>query len=504
MKKMNKKGFFFAEGLLIVLAIVALVGIGFYVKNKINKRASLAEVNCRTGERQVRLGAGPNGIKCIVVPNEQALPSVGISTVPTTELANLSTSVTANEVSSGKTPGIFCAGDGVGGNRVQAVYVHVNSPNAADVPNRASTISPIIKASAANVERIYEQSALKTGGNRHVRWVTNANCVLDIKKLSLPNLSPDTLYSAGLNQPNRKYLIYADTDYPTAPFGGLTYFSANNTVSYSNVYKSSTGIPNSIDNVDSKTAAHELMHALSSGAAGSILVDSGAPHANATAGTSTDGHCTDSYEAMCYGSGQQIICSDWLRNSTLFDCNNDDYFSTAPRAGSWLALHPASNGANSTFLSATGGPVTQKNDSWLDAISIPYTTANSTLSGNTSNATAELGEQNIAGITSRRSIWYTWKPTRSGYVTIKTYTNTSTSSVDTLLAVLKPGSTDVFSPAVGGFPLIRGLQKIYENDNYSGTSSRVRFMANAGTEYRIAIDGKNGAQGSVVLSVVPE
>jgi hypothetical protein len=88
--------------------------------------------------------------------------------------------------------------------------------------------------------------------------------------------------------------------------------------------------------------AHELVHTLGA-------VQGGAPNATAS------GHCTDDYDRMCYpdavGVTTRVACASTSHENRL-DCNHDDYFSTAPVAGSWLASHW--NTANSAFLSATG------------------------------------------------------------------------------------------------------------------------------------------------------
>jgi hypothetical protein len=71
-----------------------------------------------------------------------------------------------------------------------------------------------------------------------------------------------------------------------------------------------------------------------------------APH------TSGGYHCTDEYDRMCYSDTpnfpvMQILCPDVAHDLRL-DCNHDDYFNTAPAAGSYLATHW--NAANSDWL----------------------------------------------------------------------------------------------------------------------------------------------------------
>ena len=63
-------------------------------------------------------------------------------------------------------------------------------------------------------------------------------------------------------------------------------------------------------------------------------------------------HCNDEYDIECYNDGGgtstlQYLCTD-SSHEQRFDCNHDDYYSTNPPVGSYLATHW--NTANSKFL----------------------------------------------------------------------------------------------------------------------------------------------------------
>jgi hypothetical protein len=86
-----------------------------------------------------------------------------------------------------------------------------------------------------------------------------------------------------------------------------------------------------------------------------------APHASATGG------CTDGFDPLCYddlaiGSPLTFTCGPTGR--FLLDCGGDDYFSTAPTTGSWLAAHW--NVADSVFLAGTAPP----REDPVDAVSL--------------------------------------------------------------------------------------------------------------------------------------
>jgi hypothetical protein len=107
------------------------------------------------------------------------------------------------------------------------------------------------------------------------------------------------------------------------------------------------------------------------------------------------------------------------------------------------------------------------------------------ITGTTLYATREPGEPAHAGNAGGHSVWYRWTaPCRCNFTF-----ETAGSSFDTLLAVYKGSS-------------VSALGKVASNDDVaSGTrTSRVRFKASAGVTYSIAVDGKNGAFGPLVLA----
>ena len=99
-------------------------------------------------------------------------------------------------------------------------------------------------------------------------------------------------------------------------------------------------------------------------------------------------------------------------------------------------------------------------------------------------ATLQTGEPNtIAGQTAGNSIWYRWTAPISTAVTI----DTATSDFDTLIGVYTGNA-------------VNALTDVASNDNAGGglQTSKVSFPITAGTEYRIRVDGVNGATGTTV------
>jgi hypothetical protein len=231
---------------------------------------------------------------------------------------------------------------------------------------------------AAAVDAIFDDSAAETGGERHLRWVTDANCNVDIDAvhvsaadLSLANFScvpqpscttglVNALEDHGFDRQDRKYLVWVDTGTPLTitngrcdGVGGMYYDDrADPDRNYSNLYVGYTRVDDTclfalFDPVAGKVEAHELMHTLGA-------VQDSAPNATGNS------HCRDDYDVMCYdddgASGPVTVILPYRcppAAELRLDCQDNDYFSTNPPAGSYLATHW--NAANSGWLEAEPG-----------------------------------------------------------------------------------------------------------------------------------------------------
>ena len=246
-------------------------------------------------------------------------------------------------------PQVPCYGDGQSGPRVQAIYAFP-----ADKRDRYSEMAPYIATWAAQMDQVFNKSAAQTGGTRHVRFVTDANCSLVVQKVELSSTGDDTfgntmseLRAMGMNRTDRRYLVWMDS----TVLCGIASYYVDDTQGSGNV--NNGAMPGSIARVDSgcwgladqgeSVEAHELLHTLGG-------VQASAPNATPM------GHCTDGADRMCYddGSGlqQRSVCPD--SNQAYFDCNHDDYYSTKPPDGSYLATHWDT--ADSEFLATTDPP----------------------------------------------------------------------------------------------------------------------------------------------------
>lgn len=111
------------------------------------------------------------------------------------------------------------------------------------------------------------------------------------------------------------------------------------------------------------------------------------------------------------------------------------------------------------------------------------------VTGSNIGATAEPGERDHAESVCSNSVWWSWQAPFTGSVGI----STAGTPFDTLLSVYLGDS-------------VSNLEVIADNDDdinggFGVVSSSVVFRALAGETYRIAVDGYNGATGTVQLAV---
>jgi hypothetical protein len=237
-----------------------------------------------------------------------------------------------------------CMGTGTDGNRVQAVYVR-----AADVPDRYDAVASAIRGYAAAVDQVFIDSAAETGGARQVRWVTDSSCNLVIDRVQLTATGDDTLSNTmselqaiGFNRTDRKYLLWTDATVYCG-IGTIRGDDQPGSANLNNAGPSYARVDSGCWGLSSPIEAHELMHGLGG-------VQWTAPH------RSMYGHCSDDWDRMCYQDDASVVMtySCDIAHERLFDCNHDDYFHTAPAAGSYLATHW--NTANSSFLLDPNAP----------------------------------------------------------------------------------------------------------------------------------------------------
>ncbi len=265
--------------------------------------------------------------------------------------------IEANDVGGGKNPNPIwpLQNCGTDGKRVEGIYVYTGTNNFGQFEKTFNDV-------AGRIEYAVSKSARDSGGDRHVRFATTPGCALVINQVQLTqadlanfSVTIKALQDRGYNNSARKYLIWADVNV-LCGVGSMSADSSpgqnnlNNGVSYARV-------DNGCWNYGE---GHEIFHAL-----GAVQKDS--PH------TTGANHCLDLHDQMCYGDGGPvppdcggtgqpacyttgsngkqvfIACSDTAM-AWLYDCNHDDYYSTNPASGSYLATHW--NIANSPWLTA--------------------------------------------------------------------------------------------------------------------------------------------------------
>jgi hypothetical protein len=236
---------------------------------------------------------------------------------------------------------VACEDDGRSGKRVQVLYLHEFG-----TVSRYSDFLGSIRNWSAGVDKIFDESAGETGGSRHIRFVTTPQCGVDVSEVQLPPgalssfaNSITALQTLGYNRTDRKYLMFADANV----YCGIATYIADTRVGLGN---RNNGGP-SYGRVDAGCwgalmAAKEVTEML-----GAVLV--GSPNSSGAGG------CLDEYDILCgedrSGKKVRVVCPK--KHESRLDCGHDDYFSTAPPAGSYLATHW--NIATSEFLLRSDG-----------------------------------------------------------------------------------------------------------------------------------------------------
>jgi hypothetical protein len=242
-----------------------------------------------------------------------------------------------------------CEGDGTTGKRVEVLYVHGST-------NRFAEYLETFRSLAEGVDTIYNESARETGGERHVRYVTenvNGVCRPVVRAVQIPDSALNAndwapllnaVRAAGYTRTDRLYMQFTEADI----YCGIGGFRGDTRKTDAN--RSNSGPDYGRMDRDcwrSSVAAHELGHNLGA-------VNNNAPNGSGAA------HCLDEWDVMCYKDSASAVivtrCTDRAHDSRL-DCNHDDYYHTNPAAGSYLANN--FNVADNLFLiKGPGGPTT--------------------------------------------------------------------------------------------------------------------------------------------------
>jgi hypothetical protein len=287
-----------------------------------------------------------------------------------------------------------CIGDGASGNRVQVIYARPP-----DAPDRYPSLLPSFRQWAGELDRAVWLSAGETGGGRHLRFVTDGACQLQVAQVILSPLGDDSfaqmrteLQVAGYNRSDRKYLVWVDAAVGICGLG--------------EVYDDQRPVSGNSNNAGPMYARvdapcwhyaelHEIFHTL-----GAVQPDT--PHHSAAR------HCTDEADVMCYdddASGpvtMTVVCPP--EHEALLDCGHDDYFSTSPPAGSYLASHW--NTAASSFLEPASAARPARL-SLAGAATITY--------GSRASLSGRLTDQSGAGIGGGQVILWAQPATTSGW-----------------------------------------------------------------------------------------
>ena len=208
---------------------------------------------------------------------------------------------------------------------------------------------------------------------------------------------------------------------------------------------------------------------------------------NITVGAAT------SFHVVATSSSGGALTYQWRLNGvTLPGATNSTLTFTSVQAtncGAYsVAVNDGTLALNSSVAQLTVSASTALgNDTFLLAYSLP-TSTNGFIRSSNVLATADIGEPSHAGQAAVKSIWFKWTAPSNGIVTF----TTRGSSFDTVMSIYSPGT--VLSR------LLLASGAIDDDDGGGFLNSKVSFNATMGAIYNIAVDGKHGASGNVVLN----
>ncbi|NBX00492.1 MAG: IPTL-CTERM sorting domain-containing protein [Methylophilaceae bacterium] len=125
------------------------------------------------------------------------------------------------------------------------------------------------------------------------------------------------------------------------------------------------------------------------------------------------------------------------------------------------------------------------NNNFASAIALSNANNTGNISSSSILATKETGEPDHAGKPGGQSVWWKWTAPASGQLSI----DTQGSNYDTLLAIYTGTAVNALNNLTSN-----------DNDGFSIGTSSLLLQAQAGQEYKIAVDGAEGAAGFLQLN----
>jgi Divergent InlB B-repeat domain len=159
---------------------------------------------------------------------------------------------------------------------------------------------------------------------------------------------------------------------------------------------------------------------------------------------------------------------------------------TAGTAGRKLAIFVLS--IASLFIWVSVAAAAPDNDAFSAATALPDFPGEQ--SGSNLEATKEIGEPNHAGDPGGHSVWFAWTPSSDRLVGIQN--GNCFGGTDILIAVYTGASVDALTPVASN-------QSPTPPSCFFSEAPQAEFEAIAGTTYRIAVDGRNRAEGAFLL-----